>query len=330
LFYQRMLWIRIVGPDIVILTTFAISAVTNYATEGKQRRELRRAFNRYLSPQVVTEVLENNEQVELGGKTIEGTVYFSDIKNFTEISELLPPKEVVTLLNEYFSLAAAEILKRDAMLDKYIGDAVMAIFGAPISRTDHASVACLTALQVQLVLQTYYSDSSRAKQRPKFETRIGLNTGKMVVGNIGSATRLDYTAIGDTVNLASRLEGVNKIFGTHIIISESTFGLASNVVEARELDFLRVKGKKIPIRIYELLGEKGSLNAKERGKRELFGEGLQLYRNKQFQEASRVFKSILMLDPNDGPSQTYLSRCKTLRSQRLPRNWDAVSTLTTK
>jgi adenylate cyclase len=330
LFYERMLWIRIVGPDIVILTTFAISAVVNYATEGKQRRELRRAFNRYLSPQVVTEVLEHNEQVELGGKIIEGTVYFSDIKNFTEACELLQPKELVALLNEYFSLATTEILKRDAMLDKYIGDSVMAIFGAPISRNDHANVACLTALEVQRVLQTRYGGSSRTKRSPMFETRIGLNTGNMVVGNIGSASRLDYTAIGDTVNLASRLEGVNKIFGTKIIVSESTFYQARDVIEVRELDFLRVKGKKIPIRIYELLCEKGSLTGLEKEKNELFGEGLLLYRKKQFRKAWGVFKSILKLDPNDGPSHTYLNRCKMLQTQRLPRNWDGVSTLTSK
>jgi adenylate cyclase len=330
LFYERMLWMRIVGPDIVIVTTFAISAVVNYATEGKQRRELRRTFNRYLSPQVVTEVLENNEQVELGGKIIEGTVYFSDIKNFTETCEMLQPKELVTLLNEYFSLATAEILKRDAMLDKYIGDAVMAIFGAPIPRTDHAPVACLTALQVQRVLHTRYGGPSRTKHSPTFETRMGLNTGNMVVGNIGSATRLDYTAIGDTVNLASRLEGVNKIFGTHIIVSESTFEQARDVIEVRELDFLRVKGKKIPIRIFELLGEKGSLSELKKEKNELFGEGLQLYRKKQFRKAWSVFKSILRFDPNDGPSHTYLNRCTVLQNHRLPRNWDGVSTLTSK
>jgi adenylate cyclase len=311
-----------------LISTFAFSAFYSYSTEGKQRRELRRAFNRYLSPAVVSQIVESSGVLELGGNTVEGTVYFSDIKDFTNIAESMQPKELVSYLNEYFTLASDLILKRDAMLDKYIGDAIMAIFGAPISKPDHAKLACLTALEIQRSLEAYYRKKSA--QTPQFTTRIGLNSGKMIVGNIGSTRRLDYTAIGDTVNLASRLEGVNKFFGTRIIISEHVYSQAKDAIETRELDLIRVKGKNVPIRIFELVGEKGTLNENRTEFLSLFQEGLQYYRNKQFDHAARQFENLLNVDPNDGPSTTYVERSKLLAMQKLPDNWDGVFTLTTK
>jgi adenylate cyclase len=328
LFYNEKLWIPMVLPSIALISTFAFSAFFSYATEGRQRRELRRAFNRYLSPAVVSQIVESSGNLELGGNTVEGTVYFSDIKDFTNIAESMQPKELVAYLNEYFSLASDLILKRDAMLDKYIGDAIMAIFGAPIPKPDHAKLACLTALEIQRSLDAFYKKKSA--QTPRFTTRIGLNSGKMIVGNIGSTKRLDYTAIGDTVNLASRLEGVNKFFGTRIIISENVYRLAKDTVETRELDLIRVKGKNVPIRIYELVGERGTLNENTQEFMSLFQEGLQYYRDKQFDRAAHQFESLLNVDPDDGPSTTYVERSKLLAMQKLPEHWDGVFTLTTK
>jgi len=157
-----------------------------------------------------------------------------------------------------------------------------------------------------------------------------LNSGKMIVGNIGSTKRLDYTAIGDTVNLASRLEGVNKFFGTKIIISESVYHQAKDAIETRELDLIRVKGKNVPIRIYELLGEQGSLDEKGREFFFLFREGLQFYRTQQWDFAMRQFENLLNVSPNDGPCNTYLERCKLLSIQQLPKDWDGVFTLSSK
>lgn len=328
MFYNEKLWIPIVTPSLALISTFAFSAFYSYSTEGKQRRELRRAFNRYLSPAVVSQIVESSGQLELGGNTVEGTVYFSDIKDFTNIAESMQPKELVAYLNEYFSLASDLILKRDAMLDKYIGDAIMAIFGAPIPKPDHAKLACFTALEIQRSLDTYYKKKSA--QTPRFTTRIGLNSGKMIVGNIGSTKRLDYTAIGDTVNLASRLEGVNKFFGTRIIISENVYKYAKDAVETRELDLIRVKGKHVPIRIYELVGEQGTLDENKKEFLSLFQEGLQYYRNKQFDQAARQFENLLNVNPDDGPSTTYVERSKLLAIQKLPDNWDGVFTLTIK
>ena len=330
LFYYFLLWIPLVAPLSGAFVAYAVAAVVSYASEGKKRRLLRRAFNRYLSPAVVTEILRDIDLVELGGKTVEATVFFSDIKNFTSIAEQLTPKELVSYLNEYFSLASALIMKHSAMLDKYIGDAIMAIFGAPIMRPDNAAVACLTALEVQEALAAHYGRRDRPPRAPVFETRIGLHTGKMIVGNIGSITRLDYTAIGDTVNLASRLEGANKFFGTRIIISESTYGQAKDTVDVRMLDLLRVKGKQVPVRIYELLSRRGVLGDRDREKVTLFEEGLGQYRGQRFTAARKTFRRVLTVDPDDQPAALYIRRCEELSRTRLPKDWDGVYTLTAK
>jgi adenylate cyclase len=330
LFRSSRIWIPVVGPVLSLVTTFALAGVVSYAIEGQQKRSLRRAFNRYLSPQVVGEILHNVDQVELGGKTIEATVFFSDIKNFTNISEQFSPKDLVAFLNEYFTLASEVILEREAMLDKYIGDAIMAIFGAPIPRPDHARAACETALKIQRLLKESFLLKERDTRAPVFETRIGLNTGKMVVGNIGSARRLDYTAIGDTVNLASRLEGVNKVFGSSIIISEFTYEQAKEFIEVRQLDVLRVKGKQMPVRIYELLCEKGNLPPHDGEKVGLFEEGLELYRKRDFVSAITKFQDALALAAADHPSETYIARCRDLADHPPPEDWDGAYTMTTK
>jgi adenylate cyclase len=329
-FTSYLVWLPVVGPGLGIVATYALAAVISYAMEGQQKRFLRRAFNRYFSPHVVAEILDRTEEVELGGKTIEATVFFSDIKDFTSIAERCSPKELVSLLNAYFSVATEVILQNEAMLDKYIGDAIMAIFGAPISRPDHAKVACLTSLQVQSALITYNNRPERTSTMPAFETRIGLHSGNMVIGNIGSSSRLDYTAIGDTVNLASRLEGVNKVFGTKIIISETTYLQAKEAIEVRPLDFLRVKGKAIPIRIYELVGPRGSVPAPLLEKSSLFDEGLRLYSMREFSRATAIFTQILSSDPHDMASSLYVKRCTDLAGQHLPDDWDGVYTMTSK
>ncbi len=329
-FRTSMLWLPLVMPLAAISTTYALAAVTSYAVEGQQRRILRRAFNRYFSPHVVADILDNSAQVELGGKMLEATAFFSDIKDFTSFAERTTPKELVRFLNEYFSVASEVILRNEAMLDKYIGDAIMAIFGAPIARPDHARVACLTALEVQEVLAAYHARPDRDPNMPVFVTRIGLHTGNMVIGNIGSSSRLDYTAIGDTVNVASRLEGVNKVFGTRIIVSETTYEQAADTIAARPLDFLKVKGKATPIRIFELVGRKDRISQLQSDINGLFADGLQLYRKREFGKASELFTRLKTIDPNTVPAELYLKRCAELQQQALPDDWDGVYTMTSK
>ncbi len=327
-FYNAKVWMPMVMPELALSLSFALAAVVSYATEGSQKRELRKVFNRYLNARVIDSIVENPDVVELGGQEVEATVFFSDIEGFTDISEKLSPKDLVLFLNEYFTIASRVILDREAMVDKYIGDAIMAVFGAPIAKDLHAASACLAALDVQRKLTAFYQQKSA--DLPHFQTRIGLNTGKMVVGNIGSEMHMDYTVIGDAVNLASRLEGVNKEYGTRILISETTYQLAKEIVEVRELDNLRVKGKEIPIRIYELICEKGELAKDQEEKLKLFAEGLALYRKREWKKAIKVFEDVKKLDPNDGPAQTYIKRCYILSEENLPDSWDGVYVMKTK
>ncbi len=318
----------LVSPEISALTAFAFAGVLSYVTEGRQKRELRKLMNRYISPDVVDEISADPDTIDFKGKEVEATVFFSDIRDFTSVSERLQPRELVENLNEYFTLATEVVLNNGAMLDKYIGDAIMAVFGAPLERKDHAALACLTAIQMQNILSDYYS--RRQGDKPVFVTRIGLNTGKMVIGNIGSTRRTDYTAIGDSVNLASRLEGVNKQFGTRIMISESTYGQSSNVVEAREIDLVTVKGKDLPVRIFELLCEKGKLSRADSAAYEMFHEGLVSYRQREWKRAETLFTEVLRSKTNDGPSLTYIARCKALSETGVPDGWDGVFRLKTK
>ncbi len=318
----------LVGPEVSALGAFALAGVISYVTEGKRRRELRKLMNRYINSDVIEEISADPDTVDLKGREVEATVFFSDIRDFTSVSERLQPRELVESLNEYFNIATDIVLNSGAMLDKYIGDAIMAVFGAPLKRDDHAIIACLTAIKMQKVLTEFYSRRDGGK--PVFQTRIGLNSGKMVIGNIGSERRTDYTAIGDSVNLASRLEGVNKQFGTRIMISESTFDPASGSVEARELDLVRVKGKDKPVRIFELLGEKGSLEPAQEEAYRLFHSGLQAYRRREWERSEAIFAEVLKLRHDDGPSLTYLSRCRSLASAGVPDDWDGVFTLKTK
>ncbi len=328
IFFSFDYWVPMVSPISALGVSLLLSAILSYATEGKEKRELRRVFSRYLSPQVIEEVVERADEIELGGKEVDATVFFSDIKGFTSISENLPPKELVSYLNEYLTLGTDILQNHGAMIDKYIGDAIMALFGAPVSSEDHAKRACFAALEMQTYLKKFYETQSA--ELPEFITRIGLHSGTMVIGHIGSNSRSDYTAIGDTVNTASRLEGVNKQFGTNIIISETTYTQAKDFVEVRELDAIRVKGRTKAISIYELMAKKGAMTPQQERKRSRFAEGLNLYRAKAFHEAQDVFKSILEENPEDGPSQTYIDRCESLAQQTLPEEWDGVFTLTTK
>ncbi len=325
---SRSVWLPLVGPELSVLTTLGFSGVVSYVTEGRRRRELKRLMNRYLSPEVVDEISADPDKIDFAGRELEATIFFSDIHDFTAASEKLKPKELVSSLNEYFTLVTEVVLNSGAMLDKYIGDSVMAVYGAPLPMEDHPARACLAALQIQYRLSRFYS--TRRGSAPAFETRIGLNTGKIVLGNIGSVRRLDYTAIGDSVNLASRLEGANKEFGTKILVSESTYELAKGTVDARELDLVRVKGKEIPVRIFELVCEKGRMTPAEMELAEMFQEGLSFYRQREWERAVKIFLEILNRYPNDGPSKAYVARCRRLLEVGVPENWDGVYVMTTK
>jgi adenylate cyclase len=221
------------------------------------------------------------------------------------------------------------ILASGGLIDKYEGDAIMAFWGAPLPQEDHAARACLAAIDNQSRLAELREDFVRSGL-PPIHSRIGINTGEMIIGNMGSSQRFDFTVIGDSVNLASRLEGAAKEYGINILISENTYLQASEVIEVRELDLLRVKGKDEPVRIFEILGRKGKLSESLNQGREFFRQGLDLYRRQRWTEATARFQQVLDLLPQDGPAKTFMRRCQQFQQTPPGENWDGVYRLTSK
>ncbi|MCD4651717.1 MAG: adenylate/guanylate cyclase domain-containing protein [Candidatus Cloacimonetes bacterium] len=249
---------KLLVPVVSILNTFIISyifsAMLYYILEGRAKQQIRAVFSRYLSAEVIQELIRDPDRIEMGGEEVEATILFTDIANFTNFSETQSPQELVSYLNEYFDTLVDIVMKNHGLLDKYTGDGIMALFGVPIKRRNHARSACLSALTHRNYSQSINRiDNSNYADFFHTHTRIGINTGRIVAGNIGSEKRMDYTAIGDDVNLAARLESVNKIYRTSIIISESTYSELDGEFICRELDTIRVKGKDKATVIFELV-----------------------------------------------------------------------------
>jgi adenylate cyclase len=288
----------------------------------KKGRQLKKAFSNYVSPDLVREIEKNPDKLVLGGEQREISILFSDIRGFTTVSESLSPPELVKLLNEYLSPMTRIVLEEKGTLDKFIGDAVMAIFNAPLDLPEHADHACKTAVRMMDELQKL-NVGFAARGMHTLDIGVGINTGPAVVGNMGADIRFDYTAIGDSVNLASRLEGLNKYYGSHILVSEDTHSQVKNSEFVfREVDRVRVKGKHLPIVMYELMITNLELLP-------LFEEGLEKYRSKQFEQAQQIFNQ-LVTDYNDGPSRLYQSRCTEYLETAPPTDWDGVYTAKSK
>ncbi len=242
-------------PLLQITFTFTGITVFRVMTEEKKSKYIRSTFSKFVSKAVVNELLSDPDKIQLGGEDLEITVFFSDIRGFTTISEALTAQQLVALLNEYLTEMTDMLIEEKGTLDKYMGDAIMAFWGAPLPMEDHALRACRCSLAMYKSLHVM-QERWVAEGRPPIDIGIGLNTGIATVGNIGSTNRMEYTCMGDTINLGSRLEGINKFYGTNIIISEFTYAKVKDHVIARELDLIRVKGKNEPVRIYELLAMK--------------------------------------------------------------------------
>jgi adenylate cyclase len=303
------------------LSVFGLNTLYQYRASEKERAVIRRALKGYVSRQVMNEVLKNSGQLELGGAQVIATVLFSDIAGFSKISEKITPKELTALLNDYFTKMGDQIMKREGMINKYIGDAIMAIWGAPLPNANHALLACQSALAMKRIVDGM----------APMKARIGLNTGPMIAGNLGHAERMEYTVMGDAVNLASRLEGANKGFGTSIMISEFTEELVRGKLLLRELDCIRVIGKRQPVRVYEVLAETGEPQAEEaRPMVESFQGILDCYAKRDWEQACAVIARHLERFPSDTAAQTYLKRCKHfLKAPPLP-DWDGVYALESK
>lgn len=327
--FKRDVWLDMTAPQLALFLGFAASSAYNYVVEGRKKKFIQGAFGRYLSPKVVKQIVDDPERLALGGEKADISVFFSDIAGFTTISEKLDPQSLVKLLNAYLGAMTDIILGLEGTLDKYEGDAIMAFWGAPIRQEDHAVRACRAALENQRKL-TSMQDELKKIGGSEVAVRIGLNSGPASVGNMGSARRFDYTALGDNVNLASRLEGANKAYGTRIMIAESVRERAGEMIETRELDLLRVKGKNKPIRVFELLGMRYETPEEILRRRELFEKGLGLYRDRKWREAEKAFKAVIEEFPDDGPAGVYVKRCESYGADPPGPDWDGVCTLTEK
>ncbi len=328
-FTSHGLWLELVFPLGAWAVTFGAAATVEYVTEGRQRRQLRAVFDKYMSSEVVEEIMRNPEDIKLGGEKKELTVFFSDVAGFTTISEQLPPERLVELLNLYLSAMTDIIRKHRGNVNKYLGDGIMAIFGAPLGDPNHATLACYAALESQVELARL-RETWKAQGYPEIAARIGVNSGQLVVGNMGSQERLEYTVMGDSVNLASRLEGANKFYDTLILLGPRTAELASADIETREVDRMRVKGKHEPVVVYELLARKGSLSSEKQKLVALYREGLSAYKARDFATAKARFEAALDLDPTDGPSKVYRERTVAYLAAPPPVDWDGVYELKSK
>jgi len=323
LFFRRFhIWLNIVYPILTIVFVYIGITLYRYITEEREKAKIRGAFSVYVTPTVVDEMLQNPEKLKLGGEKKELTVLFSDIRGFTTISESLLPDELVRLLNEYLTAMTDIVFKYEGTLDKYMGDAIMAIFGAPIDQEDHHIRSCNTALDMMEELKRLHKKWEQ-EGTPKIDIGIGINTGLMSVGNMGSALRFDYTVMGDSVNLGSRLEGINKEYNTNIIISEYTYEKTKHLFFCRELDQVRVKGKTQPVKIYELIGRDG-VPDNVREAIDFFHQGLSCYRRQDWNRAKEFFQKTLSVNPKDKTASIYLDRCQACSMAGLPSDWDGV------
>lgn len=316
--------LNIVSPLMAVLFSYLVITTISYVSEGKSKREIKKAFSRYLHPQIIDRLMDNPDLVDLQGEEFEATMIFTDIYNFTDFSEKTDPKTLVLLLNRYFETFTANILDNDGMLDKFMGDGIMAVFGTPLQYSGHAYNACKSAIKHKKYWKKY-------KGRPRLQdystifhvnTRIGINSGKVIAGNIGSVRRVDYTVIGDAVNLAARLESINKYYQTDIILSEFTYDRIKENFICRELDAVQVKGKNEPTRIYELLDFAGS----EDGNYDWtfdYAEALDYYRSGNWDKAIKVFSALASAPLNDKPSKIMLDRCSELKNNP-PKDWNGI------
>ena len=322
-------WFSFVIPATALAANYAAITSVRMIREEREKRKIRKTFSQYLSPGVIDLIEKDPEKyIRTGGEMKELTVLFSDIRGFTTLSESLTPNELVLLLNEYFGQMTDIIFATDGTLDKYIGDAIMAFWGSPYPQADHAFRSCSCALRMVRGL-AQLNAKWQAAGRPPVSTGIGLNTGLVNVGNMGSARRLSWTVMGDNVNLASRLEGITKEYHVPLIISEATYRQVASQFVCRELDKIRVKGKNQPVTIYELL----DTEAEKSKYTELlahFEQAMLAYRAQDWGVAAAGFAAILQKFPDDGPSRAFLNRALEFSKAAPEAEWDGVYVMKTK
>src|SRR6516162_1151191 len=303
--------------------------------ELRVKARIRDTFGKYVDPRIVAGLIDRPELTAAQGSRREMTILFCDMKEFTTLSEGMTPAALVNLLNRYITVMSEPVRRNNGIIDKYVGDGIMAFWGPPFTGADdHSGLACLAALEQLADLASFRAElpeiTGLRRGFPEVDLRIGIATGDVIVGNIGSEQTRNYTVIGDTVNLASRLEGANKTYGTRALVSEGTNRLAADLVETREIDQVVVVGKTEPQRIFELLGRKGEITGERLALRNAFDSALAAYRRKNWDEARAGFERCLEIMPADGPSTAFLSRIARFCTTAPGPDWDGVWSLAEK
>jgi adenylate cyclase len=319
---ETIRWLPMASP-LTALVLSTIGAMSwSYFTEGRQRQFISKAFALSTSPVIAEAIDRNPEKLKLGGERREITVMFTDLAGFTDLSETMEVVKLAQVINTYMEAMSEEIVKRDGYLDKYIGDAIMSFWNGLVDQPDHAARACRAALAIKRRELEIAPDLQKLVDA-RIVTRIGINTGPMAVGNLGSSRKLSYTVLGDAVNLGARLEPANKLYGTEVLISQTVAEQVNGQFVMRELDLLRVKGKQKPMGVFELMAE-GDHTSELRARVELYTEGLAHYRAQRWEKAEGALLRLLRECPDDAPAAVLLRRVAKLRHEELAPDWDGV------
>jgi len=313
---------------IAVILLYAMNMSWGYFVESRTKRQLTGLFGQYVPPELVEEMSRDPENYSMAGRKAELTVLFSDVRGFTTISEGLEPDELASLMNQYLGAMTLVVRKHRGTLDKYIGDAIMAFWGAPVDDPEHARNAVLTGLEMHEALHELNKDLA-AKGWPELKIGVGVNTGPMTVGDMGSPVRQSYTVMGDSVNLGSRLEGITKQYGVGMIVGESTRDLVKKEFVFRELDRVRVKGKEDPVGIYEPVGEDGRVSREDLEEIKLWNQALRAYRSQDWDQAEVALMNLQRIKPRY-LYDLYVKRVEHLRKEPPGESWDGVTTFETK
>jgi len=318
-------YLQITPPLTALVSSALLAAAYSYATEGKERRFVRRTFSQYMDETIVRHLLKNPELIRPGGRRRRVTVFFVDIAGFTPIAEHLPAEETASILHTLLNAFTEVVIRNQGVIDKYIGDSIMAFWGAPLETDRDEENACRAALECLDALAEINREFRR-KGLAEIAVRIGIHSGEAVVGNLGSDRIFDFTVVGDTVNLASRLESANKVFRTGILVSGDTYEKTGGTFLARELGLVAVKGKSLPVKVFEILAAAGTPDAVSEEKAAIHRQALSLFYEKRWQDAARLFERILEIDPGDGPADWYRGRCESMEScNGLPDGWQVIT-----
>jgi len=329
LFIAHNLWIYMIPPIVIILTSYISNVVYQFLAEQREKKKIRGMFQTYMSPKVLKYLEDHPDAFSLSGEKREATMFFSDVAGFTTISESLSAEELSVVLNKYLSPMTDILMHYDGYVDKYEGDAIMCDFGVPMEDPEHAWKACWSALDQQATLKAIRPEIKK-DHGVDIYVRMGVNSGVVSAGNMGSNQRFQYTVMGDAVNQASRFEGANKQYGTYIMVGEETLRQAEDKIEVRILDKLVVKGKLIPITVYELLAKKGELSKEISDIRSYFTQGIELYWQRQWDAAITQFQQAIAVMGEDPPSRVFIERCKIFKANPPGDNWQGEFVMTTK